>query len=336
MGIVDSAVYVDGRRTSQPASLEETYEACAARGGMAWIGLYRPTEAEMQSVANEFSIHDLAVEDTVHAHQRPKLERYGDELFTVMRPARYLDDREAVEFGELHVFIGPDFVVSVRHAESPDLAKVRRRLEADPELLRLGPEAVLYAIFDEVVDNYLPVVAGMQNDIDEIEIQVFEGDPNVSRRIYELSREVIDFHRATSPLVDMLDELGEDFEKINEGLRHHLRDVQDHLIKVDERVTQFGELLNQMLTVNATLVAQRQSEETRKLTEASYAQGEQVKRISSWAAILFAPSIVTGVYGMNFVHMPELAWRGGYPFSLALMVATMGALYLVFKRKGWI
>lgn len=336
MGIVDSAVYVAGLRTSQPASLEETYEACAERGGMAWIGLYRPTEAEMQSVATEFSIHDLAVEDTLHAHQRPKLERYGDELFAVMRPAHYVDDREVVEFGELHVFIGPDFVVSVRHAESPDLAKVRRRLEGTPELLRLGPEAVLYAIFDEVVDNYLPVVAGLQNDIDEIENQVFDGDPNVSRRIYQLSREVIDFHRATSPLVDMLDELGEDFAKLNEGLRHQLRDVQDHLIKVVERVTQFRELLGQMLTVNATLAAQRQAEETRKLTEASYAQGEQVKRISSWAAILFTPSIVTGVYGMNFVHMPELAWLGGYPYALALMVATMGALYLIFKRKGWI
>lgn len=338
MGIVDNAVYVDGRRTSEPASLSETYEACRAVNGMAWIGLYRPTEAEMQSVAAEFSVHGLAVEDTLHAHQRPKLERYGDQLFTVLRPARYVDDREEVEFGEIHIFIGSDFVVTVRHAESPDLAKVRRRLEGNPELLRLGPEAVLYAIFDEVVDQYAPVVAGLQNDIDEIETQVFEGDPKVSRRAYELSREVIDFQRATSPLIAMLEALGKGFEKydVDEDLRHQLRDVQDHLIKVDDQVGHFRELLNQILIVNSTLVAQRQAEETQKLTAASFAQGEQVKRISSWAAILFAPSIVTGIYGMNFRHMPELFWRAGYAYALVLMLATMGTLYLVFKRKGWI
>lgn len=338
MGIVDNAVYVDGRRTDEPASLEETYEACRDRNGMAWIGLYRPTESEMESVAAEFAIHELAVEDTVQAHQRPKLERYGSQLFTVLRPARYIDVSEEVEFGEIHVFVGADFVVTVRHAESPDLAKVRRRLEDNPDLLRLGAEAVLYAIFDEVVDEYEPVVAGLQNDIDEIESQVFGGDPKVSRRIYELSREVIEFHRATAPLVDVISALGKGFEKydVDEELRHQLRDVLDHLIKINERVEHFRELLNQILTVNATLVGQRQAEETQKLTEASFAQGEQVKRISSWAAILFAPSIVTGIYGMNFRHMPELFWRAGYPYALVLMVVMMGALYVVFKKKGWI
>ena len=204
MTVVDNAVYVDGCRVAEPTSLEVTYELLRERHGMGWIGLYRPSREEIASVGAEFEIHDLAVEDTITAHQRAKLERYDKVLFTVLRPARYIDADERVEFGELHVFTGPDFVVTVRHAESPDLARVRQRMESAPELLRLGPEAVLYAIFDEVVDEYWPVVAGLENDIDEIENQVFDGDPAVSRRIYELIREVVDFQRATQPLVNML------------------------------------------------------------------------------------------------------------------------------------
>lgn len=338
MAIVDNAVYVDGRRAAAPASLDVTYELCRAEKGMAWIGLYRPNQAEMESVAGEFDIHELAVEDTVNAHQRPKLERYDDVLFTVLRPARYIDEKEEVEFGEIHVFTGPDFVVTARQAESPNLAKVRQRLEASPELLAQGPEAVLYAIFDQVVDEYEPVVAGLQNDIDEIEIQVFQGDTDVARRIYELNREVIDFHRATEPLIAMIEALAEGFEKyhVDEELRHQLRDVQDHIIKVDERVTHFRELLTSILTVNATLVAQRQAEQTQKLTEASLAQGLQMKTISAWAAILFAPSIVGAIYGMNFDEMPELRWQLGYPFALAMMAGVGVGLYVVFKRKGWL
>src|SRR5678815_347350 len=171
---------------------------------MAWIGLYRPAESQILAVADEFGLHEVAVEDAIVAHQRPKLERYGDTLFVVLRAARYLDDVEEVEFGELHLFVGPDFVISVRHSEAPQLSAVRRRLESNPDLLALGPEAVLYAIMDRVVDGYAPVVAGLENDIDEIETEVFGGDPKVSRRIYELSREVIEFQRATSPLLGML------------------------------------------------------------------------------------------------------------------------------------
>src|ERR671916_2325275 len=205
--IVDSAIYIDGRRAAEPRSLQETCETARERGGVAWIGLYRPTEEEFESVAGEFELHPLAVEDAILAHQRPKLERYGKTLFVVLRAARYLDETENVEFGEVHVFVGPDFVVTVRHAEAPDLAAVRRRVELDPELLRRGTEAVLYAIMDKVVDGYAPVVAGLENDIDEIETEVFRGDPKVSRRIYELSREVIEFQRATTPLLDMLNGL---------------------------------------------------------------------------------------------------------------------------------
>lgn len=338
MTVVDNAVYVSGRRHSEPRSLTQTYETLREARGMAWIGLYRPDTLEITSVAHEFDIHPLAVEDTVKAHQRPKLERYGDVLFTVLRPARYLDSEERVEFGELHVFTGRDFVLTVRHAESPDLARVRRRMEAHPGLLARGSEAVLYAILDEVVDEYAPVVAGLQNDIDEIEDELFAGDPNVSRRIYELFREVMAFQRATHPLLDMLEGLAAGASKydVDEELRRNLRDVQDHVVRVVERVDAFRALLQNALTVNATVVAERQNEEMRAMTQASLDQNEEVKKISSWAAILFAPALVGTVYGMNFEHMPELGWRFGYPLALALMVAGSLVLFAVFRARRWL
>ena len=338
MTIVDNAVYVQGRRTANPASLEETYEVLRERQGMAWIGLYRPEEAELRSVAQEFDLHHLSVEDAIAAHQRPKLDRYGTTLFAVLRPARYLDDVEKVEFGELHVFVGPDFVVTVRHAEAPDLVRVRSRLEERPALLALGPEAVLYAIFDEVVDEYGPVVLGLENDIDEIEDQLFDGDPAVSRRIYELSREVIELQRATHPLIPMLEALQHGFDKYEVGLelQRSLRDVHDHAIRIVDRVDSFRALLQNALTVQTSLIGQRQNEETRLLTEASLVQNEEVKKISSWAAILFAPTLVGAIYGMNFDHMPELNWLLGYPLALSLMLAASVTLYTVFKRRGWL
>jgi magnesium transporter len=338
MTLVDNAVYVDGRRSADPTSLNETYELLRARRGMAWIGLYRPDMQEIRSVAKEFDLHPLAVEDAITAHQRAKLERYGTTLFTVLRPARYLDDVEEVEFGELHIFTGEDFVVTIRHAEAPDLGRVRRRLEAAPALLKLGPEAILYAILDQVVDEYLPVVAGLENDIDEIEDQLFTGDPAVSRRIYELSREVIEFQRATHPLLNMLVALESGFDKykVDLELQRNLRDVRDHAIRVVEQADSFRVLLQNALSVHTTLVGQQQNDEMRSLTEASLAQNEEVKRISSWAAILFAPTLVGTIYGMNFTHMPELRWTAGYPLAIALMVATSVTLYLVFKRRGWL
>jgi len=338
MSVVDNAVYVDGKRIAEPQSLEVTYEVLRETGGMAWIGLYRPDVAEIQSLAGEFEIHPLAIEDTVTAHQRPKLERYGEVLFTVLRPARYVEAEERVEFGEVHIFTGADFVVTVRHAESPNLARVRRRLEGSPELLSMGPEAVLYAILDEVVDGYAPVVAGLENDIDEIEDQVFAEDPTVSRRIYELLREVIEFQRATRPLLVILRSLSDGFNAydVEDELQRYLRDVQDHAVRIVERVDGFRVLLQNILTVNATLIGQRQSEETQHLTQASLTQNEEVKRISAWAAILFAPTLVGTVYGMNFDHMPELSWQLGYPFALSLMFVVSVALYVVFKRRGWL
>src|SRR3954447_3290663 len=175
MAVIDNAVYVGGKRAATPATLDLTIEAKAELGGFAWIGLYRPTAEELDAVAAEFGLHHLAVEDARTGHQRAKLERYGDTLFVVLRPARYLDDVEEVEFGEVHVFVGTNFVITVRHSRTPDLSAVRRRMEDDPELLAMGPEAVLYAILDSVVDGYAPVVAGVGKDIDEIEIQVFRG-----------------------------------------------------------------------------------------------------------------------------------------------------------------
>ncbi|PPI26328.1 magnesium/cobalt transporter CorA [Rathayibacter sp. AY1B5] len=340
MTIVDNAVYVDGRRIRNPDSLEDTFELMRDEHGMAWIGLYRPTREEVEAVAEEFGLHPLAVEDALSGHQRAKLERYDDGLFVVLRPARYADAAETVVFGELHVFVGPDFVVTIRHADSPDLARVRRRLEEDPALLARGPEAVLYAILDQVVDEYAPVVFGVQGDVDEIEDQLFgdDSDDGLSERIYRLSREVIHFQRSVQPLTALLHELLQESTPV-EGdpspsperieLRRSLRDVLDHTIRVTEAVDSLRAILDKALTVHSTLVSRRQ-------TETGLAQNDVVRKISSWAAILFAPTLVAGIYGMNFDDMPELHWRLGYPWALGLMVLFGFALYAVFKRKKWL
>lgn len=337
--VINNAVYFDGAKVASPATLTETFELLRnSDGHMAWIGLYRPDQGQFAGLAHEFGLHDLAVEDAVTAHQRPKLERYGDTLFAVLRTARYVDHDEEVDFGEVHVFVGPDFVITIRHSESPDLTSVRRRMEADPELLRRGPEAVLYAIVDEIVDGYSPVLAGLENDVDEIETDVFRGEPSASRRIYELSREVIDFQRATRSLALMLDGLTAGFDKyrVDEELQRYLRDVADHNTLIVERLDGQRQLLQNILTVNATLVSQQQNEEMRSLTQASYQQNEEVKKISAWAAILFAPTLIGTIYGMNFEHMPELNWFHGYPFALGLMAVTCASLYVLFRRRNWI
>jgi magnesium transporter len=336
--LVDNAIYVDGRRVAEPASIGESRDACEAHHGMAWLGFYEPTDGEFSDVAREFSLPELAVEDAIHAHQRPKIERYGDILFVVLRAARYVDSEEMVEIGEIHVFIGPDFVITVRHAENPDLAVVRSRLENEPDLLRLGPAAVLYGVLDEVVDGYGPVVAGLENDIDEIETGVFGGEPDVSRRTYALTREVIDFQRAVKPLTPMLDRLRAGFDDfaVDPSIRELFRDVEDHVLRIEEAVEAFRQVLQNILTVNLAIVGLQQNEEMRALTESALRQNDEVKRISAWAAILFAPTLVGTVYGMNFVHMPELDWRFGYPLALALMLACSGGLYLVFKHRNWL
>jgi magnesium transporter len=337
VAVVDNAIYVDGRRKIAPTSLDTAFSAlrsCADDGrSFAWIGLLGPDQAEIDAVAHEFDLHELAVEDTVHAHQRPKLERYGDTQFVVLRPARYVDPVEVVKLGEVHLFLGADFVITVRHADEPDLSVVRKCLEDDPELLAHGPLAVLWGVLDRVVDDYVPVLQGLQDDIDQIEEQVFSGESHVSKRIYQLTREVIAFHRAVEPLRDVFAQLrfalSKNGDRTDVELRRRFRDVEDHYTRVLDRVENDRALLTNLVNVQSTLVAQR-------LTETGIEQNEQVKRISSWAAIAFAPTLVAGIYGMNFDHMPELRWAYGYPFSILLMIAFAGLLWFLFRRRGWL
>ena len=355
---MDNAVYVDGRRTANPASIEETCETTRERGGIAWVDLAWPSQAEIEAVAEEFSLHPLAVEDAIHAHQRPKFEHYDDVLFLVLHPARSVDDDgdghvDRVEFGEVHAWVGPDFVVTVRRSVTPDLDALRRGLEQDPDMLRLGPVTILSALLDAVVDTYRPVVARLRADIDQIEDQLFSRDPEVSFRIYEATREVIGLQRATAPLVDLLRDLHDAKERYaseEAGARHpdaaqdhrwvellrSLRNVLDHAIKHAETSDTFRSLLTNALNVHSTLVTQEQNEETRRMTEISLKQDEQMKKISAWAAILFAPTLIGTIYGMNFDHMPELHWTLGYPLALAAMVGLGATFHWIFKRVGWL
>ncbi len=304
---------------------------------MAWVELHRPDAEEVRAVAEEFGIHVVAVEDAIRQHQRPKTERYGDVRLTVLLPGRYVEAEERVEFGEICILTGSDFVVALHHTDGWD-AGVVRELEGTADVLRLGPGAVLHVMVDHVIAAYAPVVSGLQNDVDEIEDGVFAGDPDVSRRIYALSREVIEFQRATTPLIDLLDTLEQVFEDddMAEELVRRWRHVHDDAHRVAERAEAFRQLLGNILSVNATLVGQRLGEETKRLTETSVAQNDQVKRISAWAAIGLVPAVISSIYGMNFARMPELHWAWGYPFALLLMAVSALGLYVLFTRKGWL
>jgi magnesium transporter len=338
-GLINNAVYEHGKRIASPENLAGTFATLAKHpDAIAWIGLYRPTAEELSELAAEFNLHELAIEDAVLAHQRPKIDRYGETLFTVLKAAQYIDETETVEFGELHVFSGTNFVITVRHSESPDLRVVRKRMEDTPGSMDEGTEAILYAILDAVVDGYKPVVDGVSNDIDEIETQVFDGDAQVSRRIYELNREVIEFERAVTPLIQIIDTLSSGFADgyVGEYLQQYLRDVADHVVQTKERIEEFRFLLRDILAVNTSLVGQRQSEESRNLSEAGNRQAVETRKISAWAAILFTPTLIAGIYGMNFRFMPELKWAFGYPFAIGLMLVAGGILYVIFKRRGWL
>ena len=338
-GLVNNAVYVDGVRVDSPASLQGTFKALDKHpDALAWIGLYRPAREMLDQLAEEFGLHELSIEDAVNAHQRPKIERYGDTLFMVLRAASYDDAHERVDFGELHVFSSTKFVITVRHSESPDLSLVRQRMETTPGAMDEGAEAVLYAIMDAVVDGYKPVVEGIANDLDEIETQVFDGDPKVSRRVYELNREVIEFERAVAPLIGIIDVLSAGFADgyVGEKLQQYLRDVADHVVQAKERIEEFRVLLRDILAVNSSLVGQRQTEEAQRLSEASNRQADQTRKISGWAAILFAPSLIGSIYGMNFDYMWELHQPWGYPAALLAMLASSVILFVLFKRRGWL
>ncbi|WP_230401682.1 magnesium and cobalt transport protein CorA [Sanguibacter suaedae] len=291
---------------------------------VAVVAYDRPTRADVLELGELLDLHPLLVEDLLHGSQRPKLERYGDALFVVLRSAAYLDDDEDVDLDELHVVIQGRWAVVLRQGDPTDIDWDFSALEQDPTLLTLGPEAVLYTLIDQVVDGYFGVLDGVSTDIEEIEREVFSGDAAVPQRIYRLSREVVDLQHATAPLVSVVEALRAGFLKYGttDELQTYLQDAADHLARVNSRVTEIREVLGQILTVNATLVGQRQNED--------------MKTISAWAAILFAPTLIGAIYGMNFDHMPELHWQYGYPLALAAMVALGAGLYVVFKRNRWL
>jgi magnesium transporter len=322
--IVDAALYRNGTRIPGDFVLDGARSACVADDTFCWIGLFEPEEEEFEAVRKEFDLHELAVEDAVEAHQRPKLELYDDTLFVVLKPARYVDSREEVELGEILLFIDDDFVVAVRHGEASQLIQTRRSLERQPEELRIGPGAVLLAVVERVVDDYQTVLQGLELDIQQVEKQVFSTTAEApTERIYNLKREVLEFAEATIPLLDPLDRLAKGrFEAIDRELREYFRDTHDELSKVVSQVQTFRDLLTSILEANLTQVSVRQNEDMRK--------------ISAWVAIAAVPTLLAGVWGMNFDSMPELDWRFGYPVAVAIMAAISVYLYTRFKRSGWL
>jgi magnesium transporter len=325
--IVDCAVYENGRRLAGDLAVEDAYDAIRADGAFAWIGLLNPTVPEFDSVRREFDLHELAVEDAVKAHQRPKLEPFRDSVLVVLRTARYLPDTESVDFGEILMFVGRRFVVVVRHGEASELGSVRKRLESRPDLLRHGPPAVVYGIVDHVVDDYAPVLDGIEDDIEELESEIFSpSGGNPVERIYQLKREVIELNRVATPLLTPLAHVLEsDYASqlgVADELRPYFRDVHDHLVRVTERVAAARELLTSALEANLAQMNTRQNEDMRK--------------ISAWVAIGVVPTLITGIYGMNFVHLPGLHRESGPWIALAIMIGVATLLWAFFRRRGWL
>jgi magnesium transporter len=321
--LVECAVYEDGRRKAGDLPLEHACEAGQEDGAFVWVGLFEPTADEFEALRSEFSLHPLAVEDALSAHQRPKIERYGDMTFVVLKTARYVDEAEAVVFGQVMVFVGDSYVITVRHGEVNDLSEVRRRVEEDESQLRRGPAGALHAILDSVVDAYEPVAAGLQTDVDQAEEELFGGlGGRVTVRIYELGREVLKFSRAVGPLIPAVEQLVRGGPGVDDEMTSYFRDVLDHLIRVNGHVDSMHELLSNMLQANLTQVSVRQNEDMRK--------------ISAWVAILAIPTMIAGIYGMNFDHMPELHWQYGYPLVLGVILVACSVLYARFKRSGWL
>jgi magnesium transporter len=323
--IVDWALYRDGVRLRTVDDLDEAWAcACSTPSDFVWIGLYEPTADELAMVADCFDLHPLAIEDAEVAHQRPKLEHYQGSSFFVFKTARYVDHDEVVAIGEVLVFFGERFLVSVRHGEAGNMGMVRKELEAEPERLRLGPGAIVHCLADRVVDEYVATLRGVETDIDEIQTQVFTtAKASHAERIFRLKREVLEFRQGVGPLADPLQELATvPVAGVDDELRPYFRDVHDHLVKVADRLTGIDELLTSALNANVAQVAMRQNEDMRK--------------ISAWVAIVAVPTMIAGLYGMNFEHMPELEWRYGYPLVLVVIVVACFALYRNFKRREWL
>ncbi|MFF2506624.1 magnesium/cobalt transporter CorA [Streptomyces sp. NPDC058067] len=331
--IVDCGIYRNGRRTEGPADFcDALAEAKAAGDSFVWIGLHEPTQHEFDRVSEEFGLHPLAVEDALKAHQRPKLEVYDDSLFVVLKPVLYEPESDRVSSGELMLFLGDAFVVTVRHGEGAPLRAVRKRLEADPEVLRHGPTAVLYSVADAVVDHYLEVASELQADLEGLETEVFSpeggGSRNTASRIYTFKRQILEFRRATGPLTIPLTRLAGTGQFmaavpfVDETARPFFRDVMDHLLKVNESVDGLDRLVSDVLSAH--------------LAQMSVRQNDDMRKISAWAAMAAVPTMIAGVYGMNFDHMPELHWIGSYPAVILVMVGLEVLLYRQFKRRGWL
>ncbi len=333
--VVDCAVYVDGSRLAgaftPAAALTRARElAAGGRQAFVWIGLHEPDQHQMQAVADLFGLDPLAVEDAVHAHQRPKAERYDDTLFMMLKTVIYIPHetvalaREIVETGEIMVFAGSDFVVTVRHGDHTGLADVRHALEAQPDQLRLGPPAVMHAVADHVVDSYSRVTAAMEADVDAVEESTFSPTTKTDiEPIYLLKREVVELRRAVSPLTDDLEWLIKDnADLLTKEVRRQLGDVLDNQILAAEEIAEYDEMLSSLVHAALGKVGMQQNQDMRK--------------ISAWAAMAAVPTAIAGIYGMNFEHMPELAWKWGYPAVLSLMVVVCGLLYRTFRRNHWL
>ena len=322
--LVDCAHYKDGcRQNDDPLEIEEAAERIGDENGFVWLGMHDPSHDELLEVATRFDLPPVAVEDAMEAHQRPKIEDYADGYFLVLHTARYIDKTEEVEFGEVHVFTGPGYVVVVRHGSASELHSARERLEAREDLLRLGPAAAVWAVMDKVVDDYVPVVEGIENDVEEVEEAVFEREGDQTRRIYQLRRELARFYRAVHPLLSALGVLeSRTRSNVPDLLRNHLRDVEDHLTRVEEEIATQRDVLANIFQANLAVI--------------SLQQADVVRKISGWAAIIAVPTFMASIWGMNFKHMPELAWRVGYPVAIAAMLVCGFVLYRALRRAGWL
>jgi magnesium transporter len=325
--IVDCALYRDGVRVPLDVSTDDLGAVRDARSGggdFVWVGLHEPGQEEMSQVAELFGLHPLAVEDALHAHQRPKLERYDETLFLVLKTLWYVDERDAVETGEIALFVGGDFVVSVRHGEGTELHTARRDLEQRAHLLGHGPAAVIYAICDRVVDGYEDVAAEVEIDVDEVEASVFSTTrSDDSERIYVLKRELSEMRRAVNPLKDPMKRFAAgQVAGVSEQSAPFFRDVADHLVRVSETIESLDGLLSTAFDALQARISVQQNDDMRK--------------ISAWVAIAAVGTLVAGVYGMNFEYMPELQWDYGYFVALGLMLVASVALYRLFKKSGWL
>jgi magnesium transporter len=323
-GVVKCAAYAGGQPVGD-VRIEDVSEVLRQQDRFVWIGLQEPDEPLLRLVQQEFGLHDLAIEDALRAHQRPKVEQYGDSLFVVLRTVHADRDHDVIDWGETHIFVGPRYVVSVRHGRSLSYSDVRARCESAPGLLGKGPGFVLYALMDFIVDQYFPVVDALEAALDGIEEEIFGRGfkRDTTERIYRLKRELVDVKRAVSPLVDVCNRLMRfDLPLIAEDTRLYFRDVYDHVVRINDMVDSARELLTTALEANLSLI--------------SVSQNDAMKQLAGWAAIIAVPTMIAGVYGMNFRHMPELDWPLGYPVVMLLMIGLCGLLYLRFRRAGWL